>query len=59
MYLITWQDARTGESKKLKVHTMRAVQDVTRTLDRSASNRNVNVTYIAPRRLREIVISIE
>ncbi len=59
MYQISWFDTRDGETHKLKVHTSRAVSDVTRTLQNSSRYADVQVTYSAPRRLREIVIVFE
>jgi hypothetical protein len=59
MYRITWFDNHSGKNETLKVHTSRAVKDVTDTLMRSSRYAEVNVTYVAPRRLREIVIVFE
>jgi len=58
MYLITWRT--DGNDKSLKVHTSRAMLEVVKTLERDCyKNREIRASYVAPRRVREIVISFE
>jgi hypothetical protein len=59
MHLISWFDNHSGKTQTLKVHTMRAVADVTRTLQSSSRYEEVKVTYLQPRRIREYVIVFE
>jgi len=60
VYLITWTDQLNGP-KTLEVHTARAMSEVVRTLQDDTRNRyrDVRVTHIAPRRMRELVIVFE
>ena len=60
MYKITWFDKDSGQQKTLKVHTLRAVTDVTETLKRQPwRNELVTFSRINRARIREIVIKVE
>jgi hypothetical protein len=60
MYLVTWIDPKTREPRKMKVSTLSSVRQIVNTL--KAYNGDyfpVESTYVAPRRVRELVIVFE
>lgn len=60
MWLITWFDNREQVAKSLQVHTAKSVSIVTQSLgDMPGRYVHVQVTRLAPRRLREVVIVFE
>jgi hypothetical protein len=60
MYLVTWTDPKTHEPRKMQVSTLNAVRQIVNTLKvYNGDYFPVDSTYIAPRRLRELVIVFE
>ena len=58
MYRITWQD-KHSTPRTLQVHTLRACREVVRSLEQDYNNRAITFQHVAPRRFREIVITVE
>ena len=58
MYRITWTD-RNGDSRMLKVHTIRAATDAVKGLQLDRRNSDIAFTRVNAPRRREIVIVVE